>query len=218
MSKIDFFRSTVETLSAEEFISNFEQICSKFHNELNVLSFAMIIYDESVPELKKLLRDDDLWRALDKSSEERLVVFTLRDKCEYKESHCLHLMRSFTASDSRDYGKSYSALMKKIFNDESLLVFPSVLFFQVYNGDIYDYRLIPLERGDVWQSFRRLQSLLASITEVLKNIIPECYDNQREIFKLVKDELLRQKYTMYILQGPKKISEFISIVKTLLFL
>src|SRR5260370_34507482 len=103
-----------------------------------------------------------------------------------------------------------------MFDDESLLVYPSVLFFQVVDGAIYDYRLVPLQRKDIWDSFRAGQELFASLAKVLNGVAPEYYGNRKEIFNLIKDELLTQKYILYILQGPKKRSEIRGILKNLL--
>jgi hypothetical protein len=216
MPDIGYFRSTIRKYSGREFVENLVDICGEMHSELNVLTFGIILYDESAPEFRKMLRDKDYWEALDKASGNRMVIFTLLDKEEHEAITTMEYLVAGRAS-SRDRGKSYSYLMKKLFADESLLVYPSVLFFQVVGDEIFGYRLVPLKRVDIWQSMRAVQDLFVSISGVLNNILPENFGNQKEIFNLVKQELLRQKYTLYILDGPKKLSEFIGILKTLLF-
>lgn len=186
-------------------------------NELNILTFGIIIYDETTPEYRKLLRDKDYWEAIDKSSGDKMVIFSLSDKTEYKVSHRIEFLVAGRPS-SPDKGKSYSNLMKKLFDDESLLVYPSVLFFQIFEGKIYDYRLVPLRRKNEFESVKAVQELFESISSVLNNVLPEYYGNRREICNLVKEELLRQKYTMYILHGPKRLSDFIGIIKNIFWL
>ncbi len=213
MSEFDVFQTNIKGMSQETFLDSFETICKNYHKELKVLSFAIILYDESIPEFVKLLRDNDYWKALDKSSGDKLVIFTVRDEQEFEFKSVYHKMVSMPSSD---YGKMYSSIIKKLFDDENLLVYPSVLFFQIFKNEIYDYRLIPLNRSDVHSSFTHLQNLLKSISDVLNKVLPKYYDNQREIFELIKTELLNQKYTMYIKKGPKSILELISLLKSLL--
>jgi hypothetical protein len=74
-----------------------------------------------------------------------------------------------------------------------------------------------LRNGTVEDSFAAVQQLFTSIAKVLDQIAPENYQNCKEIFELVKDDLLNQKYTMYIIKGPKVLADFIGMVKNLLF-
>lgn len=210
MSKFNNFQSNIQGMSAESFLSDFEKICNDYYNKLKVLSFAMILYDESIPEFVKLLRDNDYWKALDKSSGDKLIIFTLRDE---QESAFTNSIRYLVSMPSADYDKSYSSIIKKLFNDEKLLVYPSVLFFQIFKNEICDYRIIPLKRSDIHSSFTALQNLFTSIATVLDKILPQYYSNQREIFELIKTELLNQKYTLYIKRGTKSIYELVSILK-----
>jgi len=170
--------------------------------------------------MKKALRDKDFWKALDKTSGNRLIVFTLRDKeeQEHKVDTSIRLMTAMPMNPREDYGKRYSKILKTLFQDESLLAYPSVLFFQVVDSSISEYRLVPLSRGTQWEVFQRLQNLLGSIAEILCRVTPENYNNKREIFKLIVDELKRQKLTIYITQGPKKVADFVSILRTLFFI
>ena len=217
MSTIEEVKATVAQYSGEEFIDNFQDICQKCANELGILTFGIIIYDETNPEYRKLLRDTDYWDALDKSSGDKMVIFSLPDKVEKEYSNICNFMvpgKSF----SNDKGKSYSKLLKNIFNNESLLVYPSILFFQIADDELHDYRLVPLKRKNEFESVQAIQDIFSSISKVLDNVLPECHGNRKEIFNLVKQDLLQQKYTMYILKGPKKVSDFIGMVKNLFFI
>lgn len=197
MSDIEKFRTTIGEYTGEEFIECLPSICQKLTNDLNILTFGIIIYDEATPEYRKLLRDKDYWDALDLSSGDRMVIFSLSDEIDNEISNTFDFMVSARPSD-RNREKSYSKLMKTVFGDESLLVYPSVLFFQVVDSEVYDYRLVPLKRKNVFESTLAVQNLFESIAGVLNNILPEYYGNRREIFNLIKGELLNQKYTMYI--------------------
>lgn len=207
-------QTTISGYSGEDFINQFEEICGNLSQKYSILCFAIIIYDETNPEFRKIFRDKDYWDALVKSSAERLLVFTLKDSIETEYETQMHLMTSFNAV-SPSKSKSYSKLLNKVFGDKARLAYPSVLFFQIENGSVSNYRLIPLSRKSVWDSCVSLQDLFKSISDVLDKILPENFCNKDEIFELIKSELLRQKYTMYILRGPMIISDLIGIIKNL---
>lgn len=217
MQNIYQFRTSIGTYSGEQFIKKLVNICQEMTNDLNVLSFGIIIYDETTPELRKILRDKDYWDALDKSSGDKLVIFSLSDEIRQESSYEIKMLID-APSSYQDKGKSYSKFLKKIFNNASLLVYPSVLFFQVDNDKITDYRLVPLKRNNIFESTKAIQELFFAISKILNNILPQYYGNRREIFNLVREELKRQQYTMYILQGPKKFSDLISIIKNIFWL
>jgi len=225
MTDFESFRSRIEGHSGKEFIENLEKICDELHNVLNILNFGMLVYDETNPEFRKILRDKDYWDALEKASGDKMVIFSLADKLDVEivdepisEGDArLEFMTSFKPSH-RTKSKSYSRLIKSIFNDEGLLVYPSVIFFQVMDKEVCDYTLVPLKRKDVWASAKAIQDLFASISIVLNNILPEYYGNQKEIFDLVIKELQRQKFTMYLLKGPKALSDLIGIIRNIFWL
>lgn len=217
MPDFELYRAKISGLSGRDFLDRFEEICRELHTELGVLTFGIIVYDESTPELRKVLRDKDYWDALDKASGNHLVIFTLADRTEVR-SEAPREIRMITqfegTSDSRTV--SYSRLMHRVFGDEVLLVFPSVLFFQLVGDQVHNYRLVPLQRRDTFEAATAIQELFVSIANVLDRVAPENYGNQREIFNLVKDELSRQKYTVYMLRGPKLVSDLVGRIKSLL--
>lgn len=218
MAAIDEIRSYIRCLNGEKFVSSLTTICDNLQKQHNILTFGFIIYDETTPQYRKLLRDKDYWEAFDRLSGDKMMVFALSDKVDSRSEgdNMMHMMTSFTPSRSSKT-KSYSHLLNEVFGNEALLVYPSVLFFQVFEGNIYNYRLVPLSRGTIEESFAAVQKLFEAIAKVLDQITPENYQNYREIFELVKDDLLTQKYTMYILNGPKALTDFIGVVKNLLF-
>jgi hypothetical protein len=218
MYDLDWFKTSIKNTDPVQFLDHFEELCTRLQKERGFLAFAMIIYDETIPEMKKALRDKDFWKALDKTSGNRLIVFTLRDKEEQEYQTVQRLMISMPMNSNEDYDKRYSKILKILFQDESLLAYPSILFFQVVDGTISEYRLVPLSRGTQWEVFQRLQKLLGSIADVLCKVTPENYKNKREIFNLIIEELKLQKLTLYITHGPKQVADFVAILRTLFFI
>lgn len=219
MTEMEKTRDHIRSLEGEEFVSSIMTICDQLQKKHNILTFGFIIYDETTPQFRKLLRDKDYWEALDRVSGDKMMIFALSDTVDSISEGLgtIQFMTAFSPSRSNKT-KSYSHLLNEVFDDEALLVYPSVLFFQVFEGNIYNYRLLPLRRDTIEESFSAVQKLFESIAKVLDQIAPENYQNCREIFELVKDDLLNQKYTMYILKGPKVLADFIGIVKNFLFL
>lgn len=223
MKNIDDFKSTIKGLTADQFFEQFPTICSQFQNELNVLTFGIIIYDETTPELRKVLRDTDYWEALDRLSGDKMVIFSLPD-------HVSQTVQSDSDIDTGKVGylvplnfrvpsqplvKRHSYLMKRLFNNDSLLVYPSVLFFQVVGTEIYDYRLVPLQKDDIHKSYTAVRGLFECISNVLNDIAPENFGNRKEIFNLVKDHLLTRDYTLYIYKGAKHTMDLVKLFKSL---
>lgn len=55
---------------------NIYKIC----NTSAIKTFGIILYNEENPNIIKLLRDDDYWRALDRASGEKFIVFSIKPK------------------------------------------------------------------------------------------------------------------------------------------
>ncbi len=212
MSKFEVYRKQIADYTGREFLDNFERICANLYTELKVLTFAFILYDENAPEFRQLLRDPDYWDALDAASGDHMVVFTLSDKRKTKLHYEVRMLTEFTGS-SQSPGKSYSEVMKTLFDSDSPPVFPSVLFFQVTDGVISDYRLVPLRRRTVYESFRAIQDLFQAMSNVLNGVAPQFYGNQKEIFQLIRAELLNRDFTMRILRGPRMLIDLIGQIK-----
>jgi hypothetical protein len=204
MENFDVYKKRIAAYSGEEFIKRFGDLCNKLYTDLQVLTFAFILYDEKTPGLRIALRNPDYWEALDAASGDHMLVFTLKDKREVESQQYIEMLTAFSGN-SREPSKSYSNVLKTLFDSDALFAFPSVLFFQVIDGKIHDYRLVPLKRADIYDSMTAIQELFEAISTVLERVEPRFYGNQKEIFTLVRDELLNRKINMYILRGPSTV-------------
>ena len=150
--------------------------------------------------------------ALNSASGEKLIVFTLTDtmhgkrvqeksKCWLPHYRLNGIQKAVTP-----------AFLKEVFEKDDLIVYPSALFFQVIDTEIIDYRLFPLEREEIWKSAKAVQDLFYAISNMLDRVLPQYYDNKREIFNLVCEELSRQKFISYIFSGPILCSIFVNEV------
>src|SRR6185295_1243703 len=229
MNNIDEFKATIKDFTAEQFVQNLPDICSEMHTDLGVISFGIIIYDETTPEFRKMLSDKDYWEALDKASGDRMVVFSLPDRIQRKKTktkaskkpiiktrpELMVLANVDFGSFPQDLDERYSYLIKQLFSCEAPLEYPSVLFFQVAGTKIYNYLIVSLNEDDLRKSFKAVQELFICISEVLNYVAKENYGNQKEIFNLVKDKLITRKYTLLALSGAKIVTSFAGLLKTI---
>ena len=219
MVEITGIKSHIRSLDREEFVSSLPAICDNLQKEHNILLFGFIIYDESMPQYRKFARDPVYWRALEKISGDKMMVFALSDKVDSRwDGNDEYQPLTSFGPPRFSRTKSCSRLLKEVFADESLLVYPSVLFFQVVEGIIYNYRLVPLRGSTVEESFSAVQGFFEVIAKILAKISPENYQDYRVIFELVKNDLLNKKYKILILRGPTALADFIGIVKDHLFI
>jgi hypothetical protein len=209
MTNFDVYKRRIAGCSGKEFLDRFDDLCRGLYTDLKVLTFAFILYDEKTPDLRKALHDPFYWDALDAASGDHMLVFTLQDKREVESQQYVEMLTAFSGVSSKPR-ESYSKVLKTLFGSDALLVFPSVLFFQVIDGNIYDYRLVPLKRGDISESVAAIQELFEAISTVLQHVEPRFYGNQSEIFALVKEELLNRELTMYIMRGPSTVLDLVA--------
>lgn len=215
MGDIERFRSIVETYSGKEFINDFEKICKQLQEEMKILTFGILIYDDRNSEIKEIINNINHWKALDKSSGSRLVIFTFSDKKEIERGPQLCRYLIGAPQMSNDTGESYSQLIETVFDEKISVAYPSILLFQVIDGSIDEYALIPIIRKEIYITFRDIQQQFGNIAEVLDRIIPECFDNKKEIFKLVKQELSDQKIKHYLFKGPRYLIDILKVIKSL---
>lgn len=210
-------RSQIKSLSGEDFVSQIEDICADLQKEQDILFFGFIIYNEETPEYRKVLRDPDYWDALHHSSGDRMLVFALEDnvETEYKVDTSVEMLTEFSPSGSTK-SKSYSNVIEELFGKEVRIGYPSVLFFQIVDDEVYDYRLVPLNRGEPRESMKNVQDLLNKISNVLDKVEEENFDNRREIFRLVDEKLRSDKVKTYVLEGAKKLIEIINPLSKLM--
>lgn len=166
--EIKEFQSHVRNLEGDEFITSVLSLCSYLQKEHKFLIFGFLVYDETTPEYRKLLKEKEYWEALDATSGDKMMIFALNDKVKkirkvsiepsFSDSRVIGLMTGFSSSMSTKT-KSYSQLLKNVFNDEKTIAYPSVLFFQLFNDEIHNYYLVKLPRKDPWESTKLVQDL-----------------------------------------------------------
>lgn len=179
-------------------------------NRPGVTAFGALVYDESCAELRKLLRDNDYWDALDKASGPHFEVFAIRDT----EGHeiepvepVIEMMTAASLGRSRSRGYYFSHLLKEYFGEEKTrLAYPSLLLFLVAQGHVKYCRLIPFRQTSIADACVRLSDLLFAIASGIKEAGGPTADSD-VLWDHLKTKLLNLKYTLYIQHPPKNAAE-----------
>jgi hypothetical protein len=186
-----------------------------------VAMFGALIYDEQSVELRKLLREQDYWDALDRASGPHFEVFALRDRMEvgFEYDNRIGLMTGapFDRAESKRYW--YSRLLKEYFGVEKTRIpYPTVLLFLVENGSVTHFRNIPLKAGALNETFERLRSLFSIVATTLDAWLGASTGNSDTLWAEVKEALLEKGYTIYMKRrrdasAEKSISELAKFIE-----
>lgn len=172
-----------------------------------VTLFGALIYDETNVALRRLLRDQDSWDALDKASGQNLEVFAIRDTEQYgsDSSHNIELITAASLSPARDRGYYYSKLLQDYFGEKKTrLTYPSFLLFIVEDRKVEKCWLIPFHRATPDETLVWLIDLFSAINRGLSEAGGADASSEQVLSKL-KGLLLERKYTLYIQQAPNDV-------------
>jgi hypothetical protein len=162
----------------EHFKHYFLDICHSHHEEGRALAFAFILYDFNHPEIIKTLHDQDYWKALDCISGKYLTVFSFH-----------HFDRR---SRSDDF-KNSQQFIEERFGIELSKARPSVLFFQITNGQVSVPFAVEIQSETVQQAFVEIRGILSDVVDSLKEVMPEFRHNTAETFNLITNRLWQRK-------------------------
>jgi TIR domain len=172
---------------------------------IGVAVFGAIIHDERTAEYRKLLVAPDYWDALNRTSGPHFEIFALRDQVQSRVGldRSFELLTLYSAGRSQSRTQFFSQLLSDYFGEpDTKLAYPSFLLFLMDRGNITHCRLIPLKRGSVEEVFLALQSLFASVAEVIVNWKREGGDRTDTLWSRLRRRLLDEKYTIYIQSAP----------------
>jgi len=191
--------------------------------------FAVILFTEADPFLVKVLRDSDLWEALDEVSGPRWVVFAIRPA--ESEGTFGHLVKVVTQkvlnlAHDRIFGadtfttvleaipkwtqaKQNLRLLKKFRIDCSEL--PMLLIFtELKTGDVLQIKW-PFSAKNEETAFTSLKEILKKGAKAISQVREQYVKGNEEVFNLLQAEKIQ--YTF--LRRAKKAMALIELLKTL---
>lgn len=202
-------RIPIGNLNEEELRTYLLDLCAQ-STRSGVVAFGTIIYDEGTVEIRKLLKDQDYWDALDQASGPYLEIFAIRDEEQSKLEGAGRIDMMVGSSMRRSSSRRiyFSKLLKDYFDeDNTRLAYPSFLFFIVETGRITHCRLIPLSRGSAHDSFLQLQKLFTLIAGEIEDWKASVETSASILWDRLKESLLEHKYTLYIQRPPTETKE-----------
>lgn len=211
MPTLDIYKTRIAEFTTQQFIDNCVDTCASLQEDLDVLLFAFLLFDESTPEYRKLLRDSDYSDAIEAASGKHLVFFTLSERI--KPQPPLVETRIDFATEDDPLADCYSRVLDAIFDDHMSGWFPSVLLFQVVDGSIQEYRVVSLPHGTARESLDAMTTLFKNVAGCLDGIAPENYNNKTEIFDVVVSDIENRELRTYIFNGPATVLDFFLRIK-----
>jgi hypothetical protein len=166
----------------DSFTEKFLSICNSHHKEQNALAFAFILYDFLSPQINKVLNDPDYWEALNSLSGKYLTVFSFHQPSHIRQN--------------RRYEKTFldvNAFIEKAFGSTQEAGKPSLLFFQVNNGEVVGSCAVKIESEKIEDAFLEIKGILTDAVSSIKNVQPEYFKNRNEIFNLMVNQMSQRK-------------------------
>ena len=187
-----------------ELYNNIVTICNEHRSTNRALAFAFILYNSKNPQIYKILRDEDYWRALNETSGRYLTVFYISQPDAYfgqdlsesdgVERRGLHGLMTY---------QELVPLLKPYFELDEKIELPTVLFFQEHNGLLIDYFLVGLDENKLEESFWELQRYIQTAVDNLAMITKDNYKNSQEIFNQLKLGVEGQRLKRRIFRATK---------------
>ena len=187
-----------------ELFQTITQICSDHKRENKSLAFGFILFNDTNPQIFKILNDIDYWRALDKTSGKYISLFYIVQHDNYfgqdLDVDCNEKRNLWEINSS----EKYIPILSNYFKLDNKLNLPAVLFFQEHEGLLTDYFLLGLDEKKIEESFWELQEYIQRAVDSLVEVKKEYYSNSREIFNLLKNGVESQKLKRKIFKTTQK--------------
>ena len=143
--------------------------------------FAVILYSDRHPYIKKVLRDEDYWKALDEISGSRWTIFSARAIEGRREIR--------GAGPPGTLSTMLQVWVEPAENKELLLALglsstedPTlVIFTRLQNGQILK-SVIPLDDSSVESAYKRLIQVITQLTKAIENIQKENIEDYQSVF------------------------------------
>ncbi len=156
-----------------------------------MLTYALLVYDERQPVLRKFLRDQDFWEELNAISGPNLLVFAARDKAisgDESGQTSLDIVVG-TQFRSNDRTVPYSGMLQQLAREQVNVQYPFLVFFQSKGGEVSDYLIVPLLKPRPEDSIEKLRRTVKIVAESLSLVHEENYGNRDVIVRNVRESL-----------------------------
>ena len=162
------------------FVKRFIEICENHLNNERADSFAFILYDFHNETLRKILKTEGFTK-LDRLSRNKLSIFYLDSK-------------------SRSTVEKFNKVILGAFDIEPANNLPFILFFNVFDNDVIDIKIVELETTD---SIYLFDELYNSVKEYIskKSMVTKSKNNFAKFFDYTKKLALNKFIDILVDKG-----------------
>ena len=194
----------VQDLRYGEVYETILEVCREHIEQQRAIAFAFILYNHENPHLLKILHDRDYWDSLDKISGNLLTVFHFY---RHEENFGQELIDSDGNEKRGLHGISMNEMLipmiKNHLNYVQPIKLPTILFFQTDGSMMIDYFFVKLKADKIEEGFLELKDYIKAAVSELENILPENYENKKEIFNILKMGVKANEFTKNVSRGPQ---------------
>jgi len=149
--------------------------------------FGVILYTDSHPNIKKVLRDDDYWRALDEMSGPSWAIFSVR-------AHSGHW--EFPKSDPGVMSMLVQVWKEPSANREVLAAFelsdtkdlPALVVFTL-RGEALNRTVVPIDEDTLETAYASLKSVTTQVAKSLEALVSQPLVDPNQVFQAVNRSL-----------------------------
>jgi len=175
--------------------------------------YGFILYSDRDPYVKKALRDDDFWDALDRRSGPNWPIFSARPKKEgsYYTPEASPGTIQYLTRIWREPDDNQEFL--ELFGINSSRILPCFVAFMWDDNDELNRFIVKIESGSQDEVYKSLQGIIDTITDTESHILEE-YKGSVNVFREVVNNLKDRKFQVV----RKEIFNPVSIMRFILSL
>ena len=178
----------------------------QYETESPVPIFGVIVYTDSHPNIKKVLRDKDYWKALDKITGPKWCVFSIRaieGRFDYTPPQPDTFSKLIPITKEPDQNEELFDLLKI----DSTEILPCLVVFIVKNADIMTRTIVPLNDDSTDTAFAKMREIMSLVADALEGVTEENLTNPEGVITAVNFALQNYKDRKVIGQAHKILKE-----------
>jgi hypothetical protein len=174
---VPLVRHENEDLSYSSFLKLLKESASNAYENKQIFCNCLLIFDETHPEMVKLLRDREYYASLNSVSGRWINVFHAGVKIGNKEPR---LLLDHRESQYREIIQNLRSEFLENQNPKNPLVF----FFYVKNDEIAETIVFKISDGSTQEMYQELRQLLERVKSSIQDVEAENASNYEVIFDL----------------------------------
>jgi hypothetical protein len=167
--------------------------------------FGIILYTDAHPNIKKVLRDDDYWKALDEISGPKWAIFSVRARKRYIDlppEGVHHMMVPVWKEPSANRE------LLEVFELKDTSGLPVLVIF-TFDGENLYRTIVKINESDPNAAFASIKSEVQKVSDALEGLDPESLLQAKVVYYAVNKALNGNKYQK------ARITKIYSIIKEL---